>query len=707
MESYLFPAHFDLVTPDGIITSSKRTASDGFEAVLLIQNISPAFVGFHIEKEHISFNLKSTLAQLGLNAILYEYELDEQNHSAKVQIHIQAYGKIAIALLDYLTEGAHVGKLFAADPRRRVRNPDYLLRMFGRTDRQGRPLLSLGGPKGRDDLLLEKIDGRTIAFLHLQEGTLTYDHEAIFGLLPTIGKALTHRSFRLRTLIQLDQTWLPLAQRKVIKGEILLVQTAPLHIRTAYGKVVDTLLPLGVNHTTANVLEPDTKASGDVYELYGSSEDQEMNVMPIEFYTLEPHREHVFFADRDQLQSSLEDSATLFKAFQTAPLPISNRASVFVVKGEQLLHLQTHTWILRETHMSEFPGLFYPAQQALFVQRYIEQQAEYPFLKAIEDGLITSQGVLLTRYFPSPVMKRHLLSDLVQRCLKGIYFQYPSLAYGSFFSHEDRSLLLDLAKFGIPVYWVDETSGNVLQYVPKPNKDSGMFVPNPLVDTFVKATSFGIYGSTLLQGDFEEELTLMMRGIIAMRSEYNHRLLNPDTPIALVTGGGPGLMEVGNRVAKRTGILSCANIVDFRNSGNLNIQEQKQNPYIEAKMTYRLDKLVERQSEFNLDFPIILTGGYGTDFEYCLEEVRRKVGSITPTPVLLFGSPDYWRQKITSRYQCNLQAGTIKGSQWVSNCLYCVTNAEQGLKVYRQFFSNSLAIGFEYPPYEDGFVIVK
>ena len=46
-------------------------------------------------------------------------------------------------------------------------------------------------------------------FLQLQEGILSYDSDAILGLLPTIGKALTHTSFHLRTLIQLDQTWLP------------------------------------------------------------------------------------------------------------------------------------------------------------------------------------------------------------------------------------------------------------------------------------------------------------------------------------------------------------------------------------------------------------------------------------------------------------------------------------------------------------------
>ncbi len=707
MESYLFPAHFDLVTPDGMITWLSRTAPDQLEVDLFIQNISPAFVGFQLENEYISFNLKSTLAQLGLNGIPQRYEIDPQNLTAKVRIHLQGYGKVGIALLDHISEGAHIGKLFAADPRRRVRNPDYLLRMFGRTDRQGRPLLSLGGPKGRDELLLEKVDGRTIAFLQLQEGALKYDEEAVLGLMPTIGKALAHTNFRLRTLIQLDQILFPLAKRKVVKGEMLLVRTAPLHIRTAFGKVVDALLPPGVNHTTANVLEPDTTASGDVYELYGSS-DQEIAVMPVEFFTLEPHREHVFFADRDQLQSCLEQPNTLFKAFETAPLPIEQRASVFVVKGEQMLHLQPQDWITRQTHMSEFPGLFYPAQQALLVQRYIEQQSEFAFLKSIEDGLITSQGILLTRYFPSPLMKRLLLSDLVQRCLKGIYFRYPSLSYGNFFSHEDRSMLLDLAKFGIPVYWVDDTSGQVLQYIPKPGKDSGMFVPDPLIDTFVKSTAFGIYGSTLLHGNFEEELANLLHGITAMRAEYSHPLLNPDTPIALVTGGGPGLMEVGNRVAKRIGILSCANIVDFRNSANLNIKEQKQNPYIEAKMTYRLDKLVERQAEFHLDFPIILTGGYGTDFEHCLEEVRRKVGSMTmPTPVLLFGMPDYWRQKVSYRYRCNLAAKTITGSEWVSNCFYCVNNAQQGLKVYRQFFANTLAIGPNYPPYEDGFVIVQ
>lgn len=705
MESYLYHDHYDLVTPDGRITSISYIDENSAIADVQIMEISMAFVGFHLSPQHLFFNLKSTLAQLGLNGIIQELFLDAKERSARVKIELHAYGKIAKALLPFLTEGAYIGKLFAADPSRRVRNPDYLLRMFGRSDRWGRPLLSLGGPEGRDELLLEKIDGRTVAFLNLQEGVLNYDEEAMLGLLPTISKALTHTTFRLRTLIQLNQNWLPLHKRIVEEEKILLVRTAPLHIRTAFGKVVDELLPKGYFHTTANVLEPDTKASGDVYELFGQSKE-EITRVPIEFYTLEPHREHVFFSDRDQLQTCLEDPIAVFRAFETAPEPLDQRASVFVVKGEQMLKLKAQDWITRKTHKSEFPGLFHPTQQASLVQHYIEQQPCYPFLKSIEDGLISSQGILLCRYLPSPMMKKIILGDQVQRCLKGIYFQYPSLSCGSFFSHEDRSMLQDLSKFGIPVFWADLFSRKILQYTPKPNKDSGMFVPQNLVDAFVEATVFGIYGSNLLEGDFEQELTLLLDGIKEMRKKLNHPLMKKTTPIALVTGGGPGVMELGNRVAKSLGILSCANIVDFRNAQNINLQEQKQNPYIDAKMTYRLDRLVERQAEFNLDFPIILKGGIGTDFEYCLEEVRRKVGSIKPNPVLLFGEVEYWRDKVTSRYQRNLKAGTITHSEWVSNCFYCIQTARQGLKVYQDFFEEKLPIGLQYPPSKEGFVIV-
>jgi predicted Rossmann-fold nucleotide-binding protein len=706
MESYLSSSHFDLVTPDGFIHKINFINHKKATVEVHIHSISEAFRGFYLDPSFIQFNLKSTLAQLGLTSSLTTLSLNSKKRCAELEIDLIAVDPLGEKFLPLLSTGAYIGKLFAEDISRKVRDPIYLTRMFGRQDRNGKPLLSLGSSTKKNDLWLEKINGYTVAFIRLKKGNVTYD-KSIFQFLPTLAKMLHHKHLSARSLLFLHQKWNEGETTSVKKQSMLLVRTPPLYIRTVFAKVVNELLPSGAIHTSASILQPDTANSGDIYEFYGKT-TEEIEEIPLEFYTLEPHREYIFFSDRDQLQNFLEKPQNLEKAFKTAPKPKDTPKAVFVVKGSQMAALKDQDWIIREAIKKKLPGMHNPEKQAALIKEYMEKQASFPFLKAMEDNLITSQGVLLSRYFPSPLMKRLFIAENVQSLIKGIYFQIPSRSHGNFFSHEDRSFLIDLYKFAIPVYWVDAETKKILQYVVKPNKDTGMFVPLHQVEEFRKATFFGVYGSTLIKGPFEKELYHMMKGIQEMKQHKHHPLMNPQTPLALVTGGGPGAMKMGNEVARKLKILSCANLVDFEATSNNRLTvKQPPNPYIDAKMTYRLDQLIERQAEFYLDFPIFVQGGIGMDFEFTLEEVRRKVGASNPTPIMLFGSPSYWKAKITGRFQCNRKTKTTKGSEWVSNCFYCIENAKEGLWLYEKFFDGTLAIGPQGPIYSDGFAIAK
>jgi hypothetical protein len=108
---------------------------------------------------------------------------------------------------------------------------------------------------------------------------------------------------------------------------------------------------------------------------------------------------------------------------------------------------------------------------------------------------------------------------------------------------------------------------------------------------------------------------------------------------AVVTGGGPGLMEAANRGAKEGGGTSIG----------FNIQlprEQKPNSYVDLSLTFRHFYVRKTMFVKAADGFVILPGGFGTLDELFESLTLIQTGKVADFPVVLFGQ-DYWRGLVT------------------------------------------------------------
>jgi uncharacterized protein (TIGR00730 family) len=186
----------------------------------------------------------------------------------------------------------------------------------------------------------------------------------------------------------------------------------------------------------------------------------------------------------------------------------------------------------------------------------------------------------------------------------------------------------------------------------------------PRYDEFTHTDTWRVFR---IMGEFVEgfdELATITRGV----SIFGSARTQPDNPqykaaqetaallaragYAVITGGGPGIMEAANRGAFEAGGLSIGCNIELP-------FEQKPNPYLTRSLTFkyffvRKTMFVKYSTAF-----IIFPGGFGTLDELFESLTLIQTRKIKNFPVVLFGSA-YWKGMVEWVRELMLTEGKIR-----------------------------------------------
>jgi uncharacterized protein (TIGR00730 family) len=177
--------------------------------------------------------------------------------------------------------------------------------------------------------------------------------------------------------------------------------------------------------------------------------------------------------------------------------------------------------------------------------------------------------------------------------------------------------------------------------------------------------SVTIYGSTRIdEGSFYYEKVRKLAYRISKELGY-----------AVLSGGGPGIMEAANRGAYEAGGKSVGLTIKLPN-------EQKTNPYVTDEIPFNYFFTRQSSMSFSTEVCIFCPGGFGTlneFFEILTLEQTNKMGRV---PMILFGS-DFWNPiEKTIKEVLLEQFHTIREEDL--NLYYVTDDEEEILKIIKE-----------------------
>ncbi|KEY54787.1 lysine decarboxylase [Agrobacterium tumefaciens] len=146
----------------------------------------------------------------------------------------------------------------------------------------------------------------------------------------------------------------------------------------------------------------------------------------------------------------------------------------------------------------------------------------------------------------------------------------------------------------------------------------------------------------------------------------------------VVTGGGPGVMEAGNRGAADVGGPSIG----------LNIvlpHEQAPNPYVTPELSFNFHYFAIRKMHFLMRAKavVVFPGGFGTLDELFEALTLIQTKRMAPIPLILFGE-NFWRSVVNFEFLANF--GTIAPEDM--DLLHFAETADDAWKIISEYYEH-------------------
>jgi predicted Rossmann-fold nucleotide-binding protein len=281
-------------------------------------------------------------------------------------------------------------------------------------------------------------------------------------------------------------------------------------------------------------------------------------------------------------------------------------------------------------------------------------------------GKLTGSVAVVAKYFPNLIEHRDLINLTCDGKIEALYFMEPSCEHGPFLSQMDHNRLQEYHAFGLEVYWVSGLTRRLMVHTMRDGM--GYFVvPERLAD-FHKSMLFALYGSNQkLSARGEARLGELMDALITFWGNN----------IGIVTGGGSGVMEQANRLARQRGILSGANFLE--------ITDQSMTTDVDFCQMFQSTCRHSRQKWFEIaSFPIFNVGGLGSLEELGITLCNMKLSIIEPVPVILFDTEDsgaFWRGVQQQVVEMVRQG---RAPAWAADSIVITGDPQTVIRTYRE-----------------------